>query len=396
MEQALCLGPSCARCLKVCPGDAVGHWSRDWEACDPHRSPHGFAAALRPRRRASSRSPTPSAQKELVRSEDSFNLWQSILRGAGVITGCRQCADVCPVGADYQAMLSDALDAIPETHAGEGSARRADGAGRERAGRMPRDLRGAAALDRQRCAQRSVTCMLALPKSRAEIDAHPDARASGARSSRPGARRSTPASSTTSISTGSTTPDEWRKIPILNKDMLRALSDDAISTSKFCVKPDDGIAEFWRSGGATGAPLFYPRSFEDIRYAMAGFSRIYQCAGCPRGGRAHVSFPLGIHPGRPDAGALRHRCRHRGELGRLRHHHAVGDADRADRPAQADDLDGHEQLRPASRQPGRGARARSRGQLGEDRSSARPSRCPTPSAPSSRASGARRCATPSA
>ena len=49
-----------------------------------------------------------------MRSEDSFNLWQSILRGAGVITGCRRCADVCPIGADYQAMLADALDAIPE------------------------------------------------------------------------------------------------------------------------------------------------------------------------------------------------------------------------------------------------------------------------------------------
>ena len=29
IEQALCRGPSCGRCLKVCPGDAVGHWSRD-------------------------------------------------------------------------------------------------------------------------------------------------------------------------------------------------------------------------------------------------------------------------------------------------------------------------------------------------------------------------------
>jgi epoxyqueuosine reductase len=36
------------------------------------------------------------------------------LRGAGVITGCRRCADVCPVGADYEAMLRDALEAIPE------------------------------------------------------------------------------------------------------------------------------------------------------------------------------------------------------------------------------------------------------------------------------------------
>jgi phenylacetate-CoA ligase len=89
--------------------------------------------------------------------------------------------------------------------------------------------------------------------------------------------------------------DEWRKIPILDKEMLRALSD-ADFYDKFCLTPDDGIAEFWRSGGATGTPLFYPRSFADIRAAMVGFARIYQCAGCPGGGRAHVSFPLGIHP----------------------------------------------------------------------------------------------------
>src|SRR3954451_23285197 len=113
MEQALCLGPSCARCLKVCPGDAVGHWSRDWGACDPHRSPHGFAQLSDHVTRIIA-APTPEAQKELVRSEDSFNLWQSILRGAGVITGCRKCADVCPVGADYEAMLADAHTDIPE------------------------------------------------------------------------------------------------------------------------------------------------------------------------------------------------------------------------------------------------------------------------------------------
>ena len=58
--------------------------------------------------------PDAAKQKELVRSEDSFNLWQSILRGAGVITGCRRCGDVCPVGADYESMLRDALEAIPE------------------------------------------------------------------------------------------------------------------------------------------------------------------------------------------------------------------------------------------------------------------------------------------
>ncbi|HTO50647.1 MAG TPA: hypothetical protein VML91_23625, partial [Burkholderiales bacterium] len=42
-------------------------------------------------------------------------------RGSGVITGCRRCADVCPVGADYAAMLRDALDAIPEDTPAKGA-----------------------------------------------------------------------------------------------------------------------------------------------------------------------------------------------------------------------------------------------------------------------------------
>ncbi len=50
----------------------------------------------------------------MLRSETSFNLWQSILRGSGVITGCRRCADVCPVGADYEPMLASAHEASPE------------------------------------------------------------------------------------------------------------------------------------------------------------------------------------------------------------------------------------------------------------------------------------------
>jgi phenylacetate-CoA ligase len=90
-------------------------------------------------------------------------------------------------------------------------------------------------------------------------------------------------------------PDEWRKIPILDKDMLRQLGDREFY-DQFCVASDDGIAEYWRSGGSTGTPLFYPRSHDDIAAAMIGFARIYDCTRCRRGGRAHVSFPLGIHP----------------------------------------------------------------------------------------------------
>lgn len=113
MTEALCLGPECGRCLKACPGDVIRHWDRDWEACDRYRSPHGFAQLSEYLGRVIDE-PDAKRKKEMLRSEDSFDLWQSILRGAGVITGCRRCADVCPVGADYEPMLKDALDAIAE------------------------------------------------------------------------------------------------------------------------------------------------------------------------------------------------------------------------------------------------------------------------------------------
>jgi epoxyqueuosine reductase QueG len=113
MTEALCRGPECGRCLKACPGDVVKHWDRDWEACDRYRSPHGFAQLSEYLGRVIDE-PDNLRKKALLRSEDSFNLWQSILRGAGVITGCRRCADVCPVGADYEAFLKDALESVPE------------------------------------------------------------------------------------------------------------------------------------------------------------------------------------------------------------------------------------------------------------------------------------------
>ena len=60
------------------------------------------------------------------------------MRGAGVITGCRKCADVCPVGADYQAMLADALDAIPDSTPAK-ETRAVQMEQDERAGRMGED-----------------------------------------------------------------------------------------------------------------------------------------------------------------------------------------------------------------------------------------------------------------
>ena len=89
--------------------------------------------------------------------------------------------------------------------------------------------------------------------------------------------------------------EEWTKIPILDKDTLRTL-DDRQFYADFCLPSSDGIAEYWRSGGVTGVPLFYPRSVDDLAAAMIGFARIYDCTQCRGGGKVHMSFPLGIHP----------------------------------------------------------------------------------------------------
>ncbi len=139
METALCKGPSCGRCLAACPGDVIQHWNRDWAACDRYRSPHGFAQLSEFFGKMID-SGEPAQQKAMLRSEDSFNLWQSILRGSGVVTGCRRCQDVCPVGADYDAMLKDALDTVAEDTDAKRQ-RRSAMAERETKGDMPADYR---------------------------------------------------------------------------------------------------------------------------------------------------------------------------------------------------------------------------------------------------------------
>jgi len=92
-------------------------------------------------------------------------------------------------------------------------------------------------------------------------------------------------------------PAEWSRIPILDKDMLRSMSDVEFYRD-FCLpgSDGDGVSEYWRSGGTTGRPLFYPRSHRDLAAAMLGFCRVFHCAGVTPPQRVHCSFPLGIHP----------------------------------------------------------------------------------------------------
>ncbi|MEX0590396.1 MAG: AMP-binding protein, partial [Xanthobacteraceae bacterium] len=60
--------------------------------------------------------------------------------------------------------------------------------------------------------------------------------------------------------------------------------------------PRSDVVEYWRSGGVTGRPLFYPRSAVDMDYSILCFRRAFQVIGATKDDMVHVSFPLGIHP----------------------------------------------------------------------------------------------------
>jgi len=112
-EDALCLGPECGRCLRTCPADAVQHWARDWTACNKFREPNGYHR-LADLLTEIVHETDPAEQAKLIQSRTSSEMFDAMLHGTGIVSGCRRCIDVCPVGADYEAFLKTHLDEIPE------------------------------------------------------------------------------------------------------------------------------------------------------------------------------------------------------------------------------------------------------------------------------------------
>ncbi len=90
-------------------------------------------------------------------------------------------------------------------------------------------------------------------------------------------------------------PQEWQKIPVLDKDTLRTF-DHAAFMQQFCVAPRNRIAEYWRSGGSTGKPVFYPRTYDDVRFGLVSWGRSFPCIGIDANDLCHLAFPIGIHP----------------------------------------------------------------------------------------------------
>jgi phenylacetate-CoA ligase len=89
--------------------------------------------------------------------------------------------------------------------------------------------------------------------------------------------------------------DIWHRIPLLTKEELRQIPPERFH-DEFCIQPRSAAVEYWRSGGATGRPLFYPRSAEDSEHSIVTFERAWALIGATAGDCAHISFPLGVHP----------------------------------------------------------------------------------------------------
>ncbi len=83
------------------------------ERCTPYSSPYGYHFVQQHMARILEVA-DPAQRMERVQGMDTFMIWQSMLRGVGVYTGCTRCYDVCPAGADYAAHLREVQERIPE------------------------------------------------------------------------------------------------------------------------------------------------------------------------------------------------------------------------------------------------------------------------------------------
>jgi epoxyqueuosine reductase len=112
MEEQVCIGESCSRCLHSCPPDAVRQWGLDKSACATEAQEFGYMTVTN----FFSRFFDLGAQEKqaALRSRDLFGFWQGLLRVVGSFGDCPRCLAVCPVGNDYHAHLAEIQKEIPE------------------------------------------------------------------------------------------------------------------------------------------------------------------------------------------------------------------------------------------------------------------------------------------
>jgi epoxyqueuosine reductase QueG len=112
MQEQVCIGESCSRCLQSCPPDAVKHWGLEKSACATEAQEFGYMTVTNFFARFFELA--PEEKKQALRSRDLFGFWQGLLRVVGSFGDCPRCLAVCPVGNDYHAHLADIQKHIPE------------------------------------------------------------------------------------------------------------------------------------------------------------------------------------------------------------------------------------------------------------------------------------------
>jgi epoxyqueuosine reductase QueG len=112
MQEQVCIGESCSRCLHSCPPDAVRQWGLDKAGCATEAQEFGYAQITKFFDKYFDMN--AEQRKAAVRSRDLFGFWQGLLRVVGSFGDCPRCLAVCPVGNDYHAHLADIQKHIPE------------------------------------------------------------------------------------------------------------------------------------------------------------------------------------------------------------------------------------------------------------------------------------------
>ena len=113
LEQRLCLGVSCSRCLMACPADAVEHWGLNKRRCSSYAQQHGMSSLFTYMDKIFD-AETIAEKRQLVRSLEVVDFWLALRTGIGAYGGCPRCLEACPVGADYALHLKEQHAKISE------------------------------------------------------------------------------------------------------------------------------------------------------------------------------------------------------------------------------------------------------------------------------------------
>ncbi len=106
LTEPLCLGEKCNLCVEACPTgslsvqkgpDGVAVGVNDKEKCQPNAQAWGLMTALRHFRDIAVE-PDQAQRLNLLFSEKTWHIWQSLITHVGIDGMCGVCLDICPVG----------------------------------------------------------------------------------------------------------------------------------------------------------------------------------------------------------------------------------------------------------------------------------------------------------